>query len=114
MTNASCPSTSLTTIVSTAPGFLSSLCSFWRTSIWLGVETTTIGKVGSKSYSGRGVGKIPDFIAASFDGGGEIKTSPVAGLEEIYVWAMRHAASLAKMTGAKGMVVNLIAERNSV
>jgi hypothetical protein len=40
-----------------------------------------IGNFGSKSNSWRGVGR--KAFEAEFDGGGEIRHSPLAGLEEI-------------------------------
>lgn len=40
-----------------------------------------IGNLGSKSNSWRGVGRRP--FTAEFDGGGEIRKRPLAGLDEM-------------------------------
>lgn len=74
---------------------------------------TAIGKLGSKLNSVRGVGSLEHSTSSAFDPGGESKIIPEAGLEEMYVWAIRQADPLATITGGKGIAARRIADESS-
>lgn len=116
---ACCPCRHFTTYLWTIKACASWL-DFTRRSIRSKVAIIAIGKRGSKLNSVSLVGRIgepswlwEDSISILLRGG-ESKKSPIAGLEEIYVWAMRQPADRANITGGKDIIFRWIAERRPV
>ena len=116
---ARCPCRHFTTYLWTAEACASWL-DFIRCFMRSEVAIIAIGKKGSKLNSVSLVGRTgkPSWLREDSISillrGGESKKSPIAGLEEIYVWAMRQPAERANTTGGKDIIFRRIAERRSV